>query len=345
MAENEDRTEKATARRREKAREKGQGARSRELVALSTAAGVFFVFYLAGNTFLQRITGLTARLLGLGYGRDTLAVMKSAGAEMMLILAPFFIAAVAFAVLSNVLQGGFLLKPLNFELERLSPLAGIKKLFSLSAVPGMIKNVLKFIVGIILFYIIMKKVVVVLPMTTAMDLTDIQAIAFGLSSKAVIYTLSTFFVLALIDYLYERWKFERSIRMSKEEIREESKESEGDPLIKAKIKGMQREAARRRMMEAVPKATVVITNPTHIAVALLYKKDETTAPKVVAKGKGYIAEKIREIARKNGVPLVEDKPLARALFKVDLDAVIPGDLFRAVAKILAYIYKLRGIAS
>ena len=345
MAENEDRTEKATARRREKAREKGQGARSRELVALSTAAGVFFVFYLAGNAFMQRITGLTARLLGLGYGRDTMAVMRSAGVEMMLILAPFFVAAVSFAVLSNVLQGGILFKPLEIDPERLSPLAGIKKLFSLSAVPGMIKNVLKFIVGIIVFYIIMRKVIVVLPMTSAMDLTDIQAVAFGLSSQAIIYTLSTFFVLALIDYLYERWKFERSIRMSKEEIREESKESEGDPLIKAKIKGMQREAARRRMMAAVPKATVVITNPTHIAVALLYKKNETTAPKVVAKGKGYIAEKIRELARTNGVPLVEDKPLARALFKIDLDAVIPSDLFRAVAKILAYIFKLRGAAS
>ena len=235
-------------------------------------------------------------------------------------------------------------KPLTLELERLSPLAGIKKLFSASAIPGAIKSFFKFVVGVIVFYVVMKKVLVVLPMTSAMDLTDIQTVAFGLSRTAITYTLSTFFVLALIDYLYERWKFERSLRMSKEEIREESRESEGDPLIKAKIKSMQREAARRRMMEAVPKATVVITNPTHIAVALLYKKDETAAPKVVAKGKGYVAETIRELARKNGVPLVEDKPLARALFKVDIDSVIPGDLFRAVAKILAYIFKLRGAA-
>jgi flagellar biosynthetic protein FlhB len=182
-------------------------------------------------------------------------------------------------------------------------------------------------------------------MTSAMELHDIQAVAFGLVGKTVAYAFTTYFVLALIDYLYERWKFERSLRMTKEEIREESRESEGDPLIKAKIRSMQRDMARRRMMEAVPKATVVITNPTHIAVALLYKKDQTSAPKVIAKGKGYVAERIREIARKHGVPLVEDKPLARALFKVKLDSFIPEDLYRAVAKILAYIYKLKGAAA
>ena len=189
-----------------------------------------------------------------------------------------------------------------------------------------------------------KKALIILPLTSAMELHDIQSVAFSLIGKAVAYAFSTYFVLALIDYLYERWKFERSLRMTREEIREESRESQGDPLIKAKIKSMQRDMARRRMMEAVPKATVVITNPTHIAVALLYKKDHGAAPKVIAKGKGYIAEKIRETARRHGVPLMEDKPLARALFKVKLDSFIPEELYRAVAKILAHIYKLKGVA-
>jgi len=178
----------------------------------------------------------------------------------------------------------------------------------------------------------------------AMDLPDIQSLAFGLTGKTVAYAFTTYFVLALADYLYERWKFERSIRMSKEEIREEFRESEGDPHIKAKIKSLRKEVARRRMMEAVPKATVVITNPTHIAVALQYKKNEASAPKVIAKGKGYMAEKIRSLARKHGIPIMEDKPLARALFKVKLDSFIPGELYKAVARILAYIYKLRGAA-
>ena len=293
---------------------------------------------------MQKVTGLTGRLLGLRYGRDPLSVMRSATSEMLLILAPFFAAAVVFALLSGMLQGGVLLKPLTLELERLNPLEGMKKLFSVSAIPGFFKSFFKFVVGTVLVFVIVKKVLYLLPMTAAMDLPDIQTVAFGLMGKAVTYAFLTFFVLALADYLYERWKFERSLRMSKEEIKEEARESEGDPLIKAKIKMMQRDLARRRMMEAVPKATVVITNPTHIAVALLYKKDHTSAPKVIAKGKGFIAEKIRELARRHNVPLVEDKPLARALFKVSLNSFIPEDLYKAVAKILAYIYKLKGAA-
>ncbi len=344
MAENNDRTEQATPRRRQKAREKGQIARSRELVSMAATAGILLVFYMAGTSFMRNITGLTGRLLGLRYGRDSLTVMRAASVDMMMILFPFFAAAIVFAILSNVLQGGILFKPISLELSRLNPLEGVKNLFSISALPGLFKSTFKFILGIILFYITVKKALVILPLTSAMELHDIQSIAIGLIGKTVIYAFTMYFVLALIDYLYERWKFERSIRMTKEEIREEARESEGDPLIKAKIRSMQRDMARRRMMEAVPKATVIITNPTHIAVALLYKKDQGSAPKVIAKGKGYIAEKIREIARKSGVPIMEDKPLARALFKVKLDSFIPEKLYRAVARILAYIYKLKGVA-
>jgi flagellar biosynthetic protein FlhB len=345
MAENEDRTEQATARRRQKAREKGQIAKSRELVSFATMAGTLLVFYFAGASFMTNMGGLTTRLLSLDYGRDSIVVLRQASTEMMMILAPFFGATVLFAILSNVLQGGFLLKPPTFELERLSPLNGFKNIFSVSALPGIVKSFLKFLVGIVLFYLLLKKMIAIVPTTAAMDITDIKAVAFSLMSKSVAWAFTTFFVLAVADYLYERWKFERSIRMSKEEIKEEYRESEGDPLIKAKIKSLQRDMARRRMMEAVPKATVVITNPTHIAVALLYQKGGNGAPQVIAKGKGHIAATIRELARKHRIPLVEDKPLARALFKVKLDSTIPEDLYRAVAKILAYIYKLRGMAA
>jgi flagellar biosynthesis protein FlhB len=344
MAENEDRTEQATPRRRQKAREKGQLARSRELVSMSATAGILFVFYMAGTSIMKNITGLTGRLLSLRYGTDPITVMRSASLETMLILAPFFAAAVMFALFSSVAQGGFLFKPLAFDASKLNPLTGLKNLFSITALPGLIKTIFKFVVGIVLFIIIARKALPDLPAAMAMDLPDIQSLAFGLTGKTVAYAFTTYFVLALADYLYERWKFERSIRMSKEEIREEFRESEGDPHIKAKIKSLRKEVARRRMMEAVPKATVVITNPTHIAVALQYKKNEASAPKVIAKGKGYMAEKIRSLARKHGIPIMEDKPLARALFKVKLDSFIPGELYKAVARILAYIYKLRGAA-
>lgn len=340
----EDRTEQGTARRREKAREEGRVVRSRELVSMAALGGILLVFVMAGSAFLRSMSGLTSRLLSLQYGRDSLAVMRSATVEMMLILAPFFLAAVVFAILASVVQGGFVIKPLSMKYEQLNPLNGLKNLFSPAAIPGFIKTLFKFILGVVVFYLVIKKTLLVLPMTAAMDLADIQTVTFGLTGKAVLYAFLTFFFVALADYLTEWLKFERSLKMTKEEIRQESRESDGDPLIKAKIKNLQREAARRRMMQAVPKATVVITNPTHIAVALQYNKDENAAPKIVAKGKGYIAEKIKELARQHGIPVVEDKPLARALVKGKLDSYIPADLYRAVAKILAYIYKLKGVA-
>ncbi|HUJ19177.1 MAG TPA: EscU/YscU/HrcU family type III secretion system export apparatus switch protein [Nitrospirota bacterium] len=343
--ESEDRTEQATPRRRQKAREEGRIARSRELVGMASLGGILSVFYLAGTSFMRNLAGLTGRLLGLRYGRDSLAVIRSASLEMMWILAPFFAAAVAAALLSSLAQGGFLVKPLSFDLERINPLKGFKNLFSITALPGFLKSLLKFVLGVTIFYLVMKKVLLALPVASALEIGDIQRLAGALVGKAVLYMFGTFFVLAGADYAYEWWKLERSLRMTKDEIREEFRESEGDPLIKAKIKALQKDMARRRMMEAVPKATVVITNPTHIAVALSYRKEESEAPRVVAKGKGFVAQKIKEIARSHRIPLVEDKPLARALVKLKLDAAIPAELYRAVAKILAYIYKLRGAAA
>lgn len=345
MAENEDRTEQATPRRREKAREKGQVARSRELTGMATMAGTLLVFGVAGATFLQNISGLTGRLLGLQYGRDSLSVMRAAAVEAAQILAPFFIAAICFGVMANVLQGGFVLKPLSFELEKLSPLKGLQQLFSVTGLANSAKSLLKFVIAVVIFYYLMKKIVYAVPLSAAMDVAGIRQFGAAVTGKTVASAFGVFFVIALADYLYERWRFEHSIRMSKEEIREEFKESEGNPQIKARVKSIQKELARRRMMEAVPTATVVITNPTHLAVALRYRTEEAEAPKVVAKGAGYVAERIRELARKHGVPLVEDKPVARALFKVQVDAYIPEELYRAVAKILAYIYKLRGSAA
>jgi flagellar biosynthetic protein FlhB len=151
--------------------------------------------------------------------------------------------------------------------------------------------------------------------------------------------------MGLVDYILQRWQFERSIKMSTEEIKEEAKESEGNPMIKSRIKGIQREMARRRMMQDIPKATVVITNPTHLAVALQYDGKTMAAPKVIAKGADVIAGRIREVARQHSIPIVEDKPLARLLFKLELDTVIPEELYRAVARILAYIQKMRGVAA
>jgi flagellar biosynthetic protein FlhB len=344
MAEAEERTERATPRRRQKAREKGQVARSRELASMAGTAGVLILFYAAGENFLGNLSGLTGRLLSLSYGKDPVSVMTRAGAETLWVIMPFMVVATSFGVLVSVAQGGFLVKPVDFEMNRLNPLSGLKRLVSREVFVEFLKSLFKFMIGVALFYFIMVKAVATLPFTAGLDFREVERVSFGFIGKALAYVFATFFVLAVLDYGVQRWKFERSLRMSREEVKEEYKEIEGDPLIKSRIKALQRETARRRMMQEVPKATVVITNPTHIAVALRYKGGETAAPKVIAKGQGFVAQRIKEIAKEHSVPVVEDKPLARALHKLELGVLIPEELYKAVARILAYIYRLRGVA-
>jgi flagellar biosynthetic protein FlhB len=344
MPEYDERTEQATPRKRQKAKEKGQTARSREIISLAAMAGIILVFYFAGNTFIKEISALIENLLGLRYGRDPVAVMKLTAAETFKMVMPFLGLSVSLALVSGAVQGGFLVRPLSFDIERLNPVSGLKRIFSSHGLVELLKSLLKFSLGGVLFFYLVKKMIALLPFTSAMDVIQIQEVAGSLIAKSVIYAFTLFFALAAMDYLHERWSFERTLRMTKEEIREEYRETEGDPLMKARIKSLQKEIARRRMMQEVPKATVVITNPTHIAVALRYKKDEMSAPKVIGKGAGFIAEKIKETARKHGIPIVEDKPLAKALYKLKINSFIPEELYKAVAKILAYIYQLRGIA-
>jgi flagellar biosynthetic protein FlhB len=344
MAGFEEKTEQATPRRRQKAKEKGQIARSRELISMSAAGGIILMFYFSGSSFIVNMSELMRKFLNLQYGSNPAFAMRFAASEMFWILFPFLGIAFTFAVLTGVSQGGFILKPLSLEIERLNPINGFKRLFSRYGIVEFLKSLLKFAVGGFIYYLIIKSLIAILPFTQAMDIREIMRVSGKLLFKAVIIIFMAFFVFAAMDYLYERWRFERSLRMTKQEVKEEYRETEGDPLVKSRIKSIQRELARRRMMQEVPKATVVITNPTHIAVALKYRKEEMSAPMVIAKGAGFIAEKIKEIARKNHIPIVEDKPLAKALYKLNLDSFIPVDLYRAIAKILAYIYNVRGAA-
>ncbi len=344
MAENEERTEQATPRRRQKAREKGEVARSQELTAMSGVAGIMIMFYFAGNAFMKNMSTLTGNLLSLNYGKEPFTVMRYAATEMLLSMLPFFGISVVLILAAALSQGGMVMKPFELSFKKINPVNGLKNIFSKEGLVNFLKTFFKFAVGAVIFYYIIRKTIVLVPYLAAMDLPAIQAEAGTLLAKAVLTIFLVFFGLAVLDYLFQRWKFERSLKMSKEEIREELKESEGDPLIKSRVKSIQRELARKRMMQEVPKATVVITNPTHIAVALMYRRHEMHAPRIIAKGSGYIAEKIRETAVRHGIPIVEDKPLARALNKLSIDSYIPEELYRAVAKLLAFIYKLRGAA-
>ncbi|NWF53071.1 MAG: flagellar biosynthesis protein FlhB [Nitrospirae bacterium] len=342
MPEFDERTEKATPRRRQKAREKGQVVRSHEVISISAMAGIILIFYFAGDVFIRSLSEMMGSLLGLQYGRDPVTVLRFTFFEMPRLFGPFLGVVFVFAITGGVIQGSFVTKPLELDIERFNPLNGLKRIFSLSGLMNFLKSLCKFVFGGIFFYCIFKNTLLFLPSLSSMDIRQIQLVSAKIVAKSVLYAFGLFLVFAILDFIIEKWRYERSIRMTKAEIKEEHRETEGDPLIKAKIRGLQREMAKLRMMQEVPKATVVITNPTHIAVALRYKSKEMEAPKVIAKGAGYIAEKIILIAREHGIPIVEDKPLARALYKLKIDSFIPEELYRAVAKILAYIYKVRG---
>lgn len=294
---------------------------------------------------MHNLTQLTGRLLSLQYGREPFTVLRAVSIETMLLLVPFLGAAFVFAVSAGVAQGGIVIKPFEFKAEALNPLNGMKKIFSINGLADSLKSFVKLFIGCYIYYLVIKKDLPLLPSLMTMGVNELVRTSAGLIMKAIFYGFSCFFVMSIIDIFIQRWQFERSIRMSKEDIRQEFKESEGNPMVKSRIKSIQREMAKRRMMQEVPKATVVITNPTHLAIALQYEDKEMAAPKILAKGAGFIAEKIREIARENNIPLVEDKPLARLLYKLEVNSYIPHELYQAVAKILAYIYRLRGMTA
>ncbi len=338
----QDKTEQATPRKKEKAREKGQVARSKDLTSMSVMGGILLVFYLGGANFFNNLSEMTGEILSMQYGNDPLQVSKVAIIKGVQVVVPFFLVSVVMATVTTVAQGGFVLKPLKMNLDALNPVKGLQKIFSMKGLTEFIKSLLKFVVGGWVVYFVLRKNLDVLPMLTAMEINELIRVSGKLMLEAFTIAFLLYLAVAFVSYALEKWQFERSQRMTKQEVKDESKESEGDPIVRSRIKSLQREMARKRMMQEVPDATVVITNPTHLAIAIKYEDKEMFAPKIVAKGAGVVAEKIREIARKHDVPIVEDKPLARSLFKLELNTHVPESLYIAVAKILAYIYKLKG---
>lgn len=338
----QEKSEQATPRKKQKAREKGQVAKSKDLTSMITMSGILMVFYFMGESFFLGLAEMTGGILSMKYGTNPLDVSRIAVIQGLQIVAPFFIAAMVLGTLGNVMQGGVVIKALKFEASKLNPLEGFKRIFSMKGVTELLKSLLKFSAGGWIVYYIISKDLEALPSLSALEFNELINVSSKLIMDAVIIAFAFYMVIAIGGYFIDKWQFEKSLKMTKQEIKEEGKESDGDPLIKSRIRSAQREAARKRMMQEVPTATVVITNPTHLAVAIKYEDKKMSAPKVVAKGADLLAAKIREIARENGVPIVEDKPLARALFKLELNTFIPEELYVAIARLLAYIYKLKG---
>ena len=345
---NGERTEEATQQRREDFRKRGQVAQTKELsVVLLLFAGIMMVWMLS-QFYLKNIVALFTMSLGDGMaemvrrGNWQEASMFAAKHTAMM-LAPVLGVTWLLAFASSALQIGFLQneEALQLDWNKIDPVQGLKRIFSLRAVVEGIKAVLKVCVIMGISYWVLKDQIQVLPHLMYFSTQQILEFLGTLSVRLLSGTGFFMVVMAMVDYGFQRWELEKQMRMTKQEVREEVKSREGDPLIKARIKRVQREIAGRRMMEEVPKADVIVTNPTHIAIALKY--DETmVAPKLIAKGADLIAQKIKDLAREHNIPIVENKPLARAVFKsLKLGQSIPRELYTAVAEVLSYVYKLK----
>src|SRR5437762_7669870 len=338
-----ERTEKATSRRRKRATDQGQFAYSQELTsAMTLAACAATTFY-----FLQSPEGFRAffaNLLENAANKSSSELIRQAGIYFLLIAAPIFAAAVVSALAGNFLQGlpvftseGSLLK-----WDKLNPAQGLSRLKTQMSWIQWLK--LLFLVGVV-GLVVWKTVVgswdqiVTLP---AYSLDGSNSILRSITVRIVGYVIGAVGILSIGDFFIQRWRFEQSIKETKAEVKEDMKALEGNPAIKNKIKSIQRDSARRRMMSRVKDADVIVTNPTHYAVALEYKPEKMAAPRVVAKGRDFLAQKIKEVGREHDIPTVENVPLARALYRsVEVEQEIPIELYKAVAEVLAYVYRIR----
>ena len=348
----QERTERATTKRREEARRKGQVAQSREISSVLILLTAMGFFYFAGSWMFENVSevigGIYARLgtLRLDAVSDVNAFAVDIFKRVFLILIPFFVPVLIAGIAGNIGQIGFEIhgQTIKPKLDKLNPISGIKKFVSLKSLVEMVKSIFKilFVGGIA--YGVVSKETAKFPGLMQQEVGEILLFIGKVAFKIFFFVCLALILLAALDYLYQRWQYEKDLKMTKQEVKDERKQSEGDPKIKGRIRRMQLEMARRRMMEAVPQADVVITNPVHLAVALKFDAASMVAPAVVAKGSGHIAERIKETARNHQVPIIEDKPLAQALHKmVEIGEYIPVELYRAVAEILAYVYRLKGM--
>jgi flagellar biosynthetic protein FlhB len=349
MAETDNNTEKATPKRLEEARKKGQVAKSREVASALIMVTCLIYFYFDAEGIVNRIMELMK-----GSFRDLHRADLTIEAIQLLVIdliikvsvmiLPLLVTLMAAGVLANVMQVGILFstESLQPKLTKVNPLKGLKNMFSLKSFVELFKNLFKLtLVGFIAYVTIKNEALDVSPLMEQ-EVWQIMAYMGRISFKILLATCWVLIALALMDYLYQHWEHGRSLKMSKQDIKDEYKNLEGNPLIKSRVRRLQRDMAMRRMMAKVPTADVVITNPTHLAVALKYDQTRMAAPVVVAKGANLIAERIKEIARENGIAIVENKPLAQVLYKVvDIAEAIPDNLYQAVAEILAYVYGLK----
>lgn len=345
-----EKTEKATPQRRQESKRKGQVAKSPEVPAALIMLGGFLLLYMMAGSMLEGLTNIYRihfnQYISWEVNPQTIQTLfEEVTFQTFKIMFPFAVIAVVFGILGNYVQIGtlFTTEPLLMKLERINPIQGAKKIFSLRSLVELVKSLMKIaIISTVALTVLWQgkdELFLLSQKSIGHSLTYLGGMTFQVGLAAAISLL----VLSILDYMYQKYEFEKSIRMSKQDIKDEFKKSEGDPLIRSKIKERQRQMSMNRMIQDLPQADVLITNPTHFAIALKYDPETMEAPLVIAMGKDHLALKIKEKAKEFNIVTMENKPLARALYhQVDVGDYVPEELFQAVAEVLAYVYRLKG---
>ncbi|MFV0440911.1 MAG: flagellar biosynthesis protein FlhB [Lachnospirales bacterium] len=346
-----EKTEEATSKKREKSRDEGQVAKSQDISTAILFIVGFFTLNLLSGYIYRNVQNIMVSSLSIIDEWDEIFVanyfneyLASVAIDTAITVLPFMLVVLVVGVITSVVQVGWKVtgKPLKPKLNKLNPISGFKRIFSMRAIVELVKNIAKLSVILLVVYNVIKDDIIKIYLMFDYGLSNSVAIYGDLAIRMGISVGAVFMIIGIFDLIYQRWKHNKDLKMSKQEVKDEYKESEGNPEVKAKIRGKMREAAMRRMMQDLPTADVIITNPTHISIAIKYDRDEGGAPKVIGKGVDFLALRIREVAKENDIPIVENKPLARTIYaNVDIDAEIPPDLYQAVAEILAYVYKLK----
>lgn len=344
-----EKTEKATPKKKSESRKKGETAKSQDVNTALILFAVFLFLFFSGEMFQEQMENivlvpLTEYILRAVTIDTAMAVYTEMLGQAAWVVLPIMGVAALAGIAANYIQTGFLFSadPLKPKLSKLDPLKGFQRIFSARAIVEFLKSVLKIVmIGFVTFLVIWLSLEHILSLAVKPVQHSLQ-VAGKLTVQMGLYASTLLVILSILDYLYQRYDFEKNIRMSKQDLKDEFKNTEGDPLVKSRIKQRQREMAMKRMMADIPDADVVITNPTHFAIVLTYKEGESHAPVVTAKGMDHVAQKIKFIANEHSIAAVENRPLARALYRqADIGDPIPEEFFKAVAEILAYVYRLK----
>ncbi|SEM21413.1 flagellar biosynthetic protein FlhB [Paenisporosarcina quisquiliarum] len=345
-----EKTEKATPKKRQDSRKKGQVLKSPDVTSAIVLLSVFvFLFFFASflrtEIFSFFSVTFTKYMLIETLTIDTaIIIYKDMLLEMAMVLLPIMLVAVVAAVAANYFQFGLLFttEPLKFDLKKIDPIKGLKRIFSLKAIIELLKSILKIsFIGSVTTLILWMNLEQVLSLSFKTAWDTLSTVGWLTGTMGIAASCVLLFI-SILDFFYQKYDYEKNLKMSKQDIKDEHKNSDGDPIIKSRIRQRQREMAMRRMMQEIPTADVVITNPTHFAIALKYDDESMDAPTVVAKGVDFVAQKIKLIAKENNVVMVENRPLARSMYdQVEVGQRIPDEFFKAVAEVLAYVYRIK----